>query len=111
MTQTRYKEALSNNQCCREKKKNIMYSEYVFVALVIQYTKRMRRYVVSCGLSGLNFLDRFSKNIQISNLKKILPVGTELFRADRGTDGQTDMRKLIVAFFFNFANAPDKELS
>jgi hypothetical protein len=33
---------------------------------------------------------------------KMRPVGTELFRAD----GQTDMRKLMVAFR-NFANAPD----
>jgi hypothetical protein len=34
---------------------------------------------------------------------KILPVGTELFHADRQTE--TDMTKLIVAFR-NFANAP-----
>jgi len=37
---------------------------------------------------------------------KIRPVGAELFHAD----GQTDMTKLIVAFFCcNFANAPKKE--
>jgi len=41
-----------------------------------------------------NFLDRFSKNTQISNFIKILLVGAELFHAD----GQTDMTKLIVAF-------------
>ena len=35
---------------------------------------------------------------------KIRPVGAELFHADRRTDGQTDMRNLIVAFR-NFANA------
>ena len=35
---------------------------------------------------------------------KIRPVGAELFHADRRTDGQTDMTKLIVAFR-NFANA------
>jgi len=29
---------------------------------------------------------------------KILPVGAELFRADRHTDRQTDMPKLKVAF-------------
>jgi hypothetical protein len=40
---------------------------------------------------NLNFLDRFSKNIQISNLMKIRPAGTELFPADARTDRQTDM--------------------
>jgi hypothetical protein len=35
---------------------------------------------------------------------KILPVGAELFHADR----QTDMTKLIVAFL-NFVNPPKKE--
>jgi hypothetical protein len=34
----------------------------------------------------LNFLDRFSKMTQISNLMKIRPVGTELFHANGGTD-------------------------
>ena len=48
-----------------------------------------------------NLLDRFSKNILISNFTKIRPVGAELFRADR----QPDMSKLIIAFR-NFANAP-----
>ena len=55
------------------------------------------------------FLDKFCKNIQISNFVKIRPVGAELFHAD----GQTgaDMTKLTVAIFFccNFANAPKKE--
>jgi len=36
---------------------------------------------------------------------KILPVGTELFNADRQTDGETDLTKLPVAFR-NFANMP-----
>ena len=37
---------------------------------------------------------------------KIRPVGDELFHADRQTDGETDMTKLIVAFC-NFANTPE----
>ena len=44
------------------------------------------------------FLDRFSKNTQIPNFMKIRPVGAELIRADRWTDGQTDMTELIFAF-------------
>ena len=36
---------------------------------------------------------------------KILPVGSELWDADRETERHTGMKKLIVAFR-NFANAP-----
>jgi hypothetical protein len=36
-------------------------------------------------------------------------VGVELLRADRQTDGQTDMTKLIVVFFRNFTKARKKE--
>jgi hypothetical protein len=52
----------------------------------------------------LDFLDRFSKNTQVSNFIKILPLGAELFHADGRTNVQTDMTKLIVAFC-NFADA------
>ena len=48
-----------------------------------------------------NFLERFSKNIKISNFMQIHPVGAEVFHAD----GQTDIAILTVAFR-NFANAP-----
>jgi len=37
---------------------------------------------------------------------KIIVVGTELFHADRPTDGQIDVTKPIVTFR-NFANAPE----
>jgi hypothetical protein len=38
----------------------------------------------------LNFLNRVSKNPQISNFMKNHPVGTDMFRADKQTDGQID---------------------
>ena len=55
----------------------------------------------------MSFLNRFSKNVQISNFIKIRPVGAELIHADRRTDGRTDMAKLIVAFR-NFADTLKK---
>jgi len=47
-----------------------------------------------------NFLDIFSKNIQMKNFTKIRPVGEETFHAD----GQKNVTKLIVAFR-NFVNS------
>jgi len=38
----------------------------------------------------VKFLDKFSKNTQISNFFKIRLVKAELLHADRGKDGQTD---------------------
>jgi hypothetical protein len=38
---------------------------------------------------------------------KIRPVGAELFHADRRMDGQTDKKRLIVAFR-NFASTPER---
>jgi hypothetical protein len=55
---------------------------------------------LSSFIENLNFLDRYSKNTQISNLIKIIPVGAELFHADR----RADMTKLMLTFR-NFANA------
>ena len=49
----------------------------------------------------MDFLDRFTKNDQISNFIKILSLAAELFYAN----GEADMAKLITAFY-NFANSP-----
>jgi hypothetical protein len=38
----------------------------------------------------LNYLDRFSKNIQIPNFMKIRQEGAELFHAEGRKEGQTD---------------------
>jgi len=38
----------------------------------------------------LNFMNRFSKNTQISNFMKICLVGAECFHLDRRTDGWTE---------------------
>jgi hypothetical protein len=53
----------------------------------------------------LEFAGRIFKNIQISNLIKILPAGPDLFHAGGQTDRQTDITKLRVAFR-SFAKAP-----
>jgi len=42
----------------------------------------------------MNFIDRVSKNIQLSNFMSICTMGAELFHAG----GQTEVTKLIVAF-------------
>jgi hypothetical protein len=53
----------------------------------------------------VNFPDSFSKISQIPKfIKKICPVGGELFHAD----GRPGVMKLKVAFR-NFANAPEKQ--
>ena len=50
----------------------------------------------------INFLDRFSTNIQISNAVKIHAVGTELFHAD----GRTHRHDKKLVAFRNFENVP-----
>ena len=64
------------------------YDKEMYIGLQVKYP---------LFLSGFNetlIVDRFSKNIQISNLMKICPVGAELLHAE----GRTDMTKLIVVF-------------
>jgi len=50
------------------------------------------------------FLLRFSKNTQVSNFKKIGPVGAELFHSNGRTDRHDEANRL----FRNFAKAPIK---
>jgi len=55
----------------------------------------------------LNFFERFLKNTEISNFRKIRPVGTELFHANGRADRQTNRTWLIVTFcnIVNTANS------
>ena len=64
--------------------------------------------VILVRFKETEFSDRFSKNIQISDLMKIRLVAPELFYTDGRTD--RDMVKLIVAFR-NFSNTSKKGLN
>jgi hypothetical protein len=57
---------------------------------------------------NLNFLNSFSKNIQISNFLKICHWESSYSHADRRTETRTDMMKLIVAIH-NFVNASEED--
>jgi len=46
----------------------------------------------------LNFIDRFSKNTQILDSKKIRPVGAELFHVDRWTDRHAEANSRFSQF-------------
>ena len=73
----------------------------MYIGLHVKYPLFLSYYKVN-----YIFLDRFSKNIQISNFMKIHQVGTESFHAEVQKDGQI-FSKLIVAVC-NFAKAPKK---
>jgi hypothetical protein len=53
----------------------------------------------------LNFIDRFSNNIQISNFKKIRPVEAELSHAEGKTDGGAERHDEAGSRFHKSANA------
>ena len=46
----------------------------------------------------LDFLGRFSKNIQISNVMKILLVGAELLHSDRRADRHNEAKSYFSQF-------------
>ena len=50
-------------------------------------------------LMKLEVFDRFSKNTQVSNFKKIRPVGTELFYAYRQTDRRDEANSRSSQFW------------
>jgi len=54
---------------------------------------------------NLNFLGRFSQNLQISSFMKIRPVDAELYHGKR----RTDTTKVMITFS-NFANAHNKTM-
>ena len=76
----------------------------MYSGLHIKYLSFLSDFNESC-----KFLDRFSKNAEISNFMKIRAVGAQLLhaggRAGRLSDRQTDMTKIIIALS-SFANAP-----
>jgi hypothetical protein len=76
---------------------------YMYVRLCAKYPL-----FVSEFNENLIFSTEFYKKAQISNFIKIRPVGTEFFHADRRTDEQTDMTKLIVTFR-NFCDRSEKD--
>ena len=53
---------------------------------------------------------QFFKNTQVSNLMKIRPVGTELFRATRRTEGRTDGHDEANSHFSQFLRTPQKSV-
>ena len=113
-----YFSTLSHKRHHFRKRKTLLKMEYVFwfsqkilseTFLILRRTERgiiinvhrssRKIPVILVGVEWiLNFLNRFSKNTQISKSMKIRPVGAELFHVDRKTYIQTDMMKLSVTF-------------
>ena len=50
-------------------------------------------------LIKFHFLDRFLKNIQISNVTKMHPVGAELLHTDKWTRGQDKANSRLSQFY------------
>jgi hypothetical protein len=75
---------------------------YIIISIIIYVILLYYIYIRLHVNHMFYFLDRFSKDPQISNIMKIRGVGAELFHVDR----QTDLTKLIVTFL-SFPNAPE----
>jgi hypothetical protein len=61
---------------------------------------------------SLNFLSRFSKNYQILNSMKTLPVGADFFHESEQTDARTHThthKTKLTDAFRNFVNTPNKD--
>jgi hypothetical protein len=66
-------EARSRNHCCRGKAVSITYSQGVFVALVVQHAKRMRRIILSSVVClATIFFHIISQIARFSRKKKLL---------------------------------------
>jgi len=67
--------------------KNVYWSSSKILVILV-------RFLMKLGFSR----QVFAKNTQISTLMKILPVGAELFRADRRTDGHDEANNRLMQF-------------
>jgi hypothetical protein len=77
------------------------------VHLLVRKTSILSKFTVL--QQKLNFFNRFSKNTQLQNFKKICPVGAELLHADRQTEGRTGRHdEANGPFQHNFEKAPKK---
>ena len=82
------------------------YDKKMYIALHMKYPL----FLFGFNETWIFFFDRFSKNVQISNLMEIRPVRAEFFHADRGTEGQTDRHKESNSHFSQFCESTYKRL-
>ena len=61
-----------------------------FFLINLRYNSCKGSLIIVAFQSNLNFLDRLSKNAQMSNFMQIRPVGAEFFHAEKRTNKQTE---------------------
>ena len=71
----------------------------LFFVTTVQRSSCKLRVILFRFQWNFNFIHRFSENSQISNFMKILPVGAELFHADRRTDRHDEANRRFSKFY------------